>query len=424
MESSLSQISMLQNELNKLKEENNKKQQTAQNEKEETAKKLSDLQKQNQDLLEANKKLEQEKEAMESSLSQIDTLQNELNKLKEENEKLAQTVNTIKEADQEEPVTVPTDKEQSETETAQNTDLLEAYQEMKQKLEESTLHYPYTRITVETDGSQYIYESRSLQLKAELFIWGVEGKEVILDENHFIPYNEIAGIEGLETPFTTDTLLCDFSEDGNGEQVAEALLMAICSYHPIHITYRDKNGRISERNLYWLCFQPNESANIKLPYEKVFRDMFEGEIDAEHIMAMCAHNPVPRTFIINQIQSIRVFDAFVTTRKGIDAQIDGMYSAVRAAQSEAADMIYQYLPEKFKKLPAVISSRAHYWVLEGDYQKAMELYLSIAPDAEIAKGKTWAQANAAHFNELIENDVEAERFAQLKEALKEEGWTI
>lgn len=63
---------------------------------------------------------------------------------------------------------------------------------MKARLEESTLHYPYTRITSETNGCQYIYESRTLQLKAELFIWGVEGKEVVLEENHFIPYNEIA----------------------------------------------------------------------------------------------------------------------------------------------------------------------------------------------------------------------------------------
>lgn len=91
-----------------------------------------------------------------------------------------------------------------------HSDVLEAYQEMKTKLEESTLHYPYTRITSETDGCQYIYESRTLQLKAELFIWGVEGKEVILDETHFIPYNEIANIEGLESPFATEAMECDF----------------------------------------------------------------------------------------------------------------------------------------------------------------------------------------------------------------------
>ena len=72
----------------------------------------------------------------------------------------------------------------------------------------------------------------------------------------------------METPFATDVMTCDFSEEGNGEEVAEALLMAICCYHPIHITYRDKNGRISERNLYWICFQPQGISSVRLPYEK------------------------------------------------------------------------------------------------------------------------------------------------------------
>ena len=368
---------------------------------------LSELQKKMHLLLEEKEQLIHEKEQMQTAQPESDKEEQPLPQ--PENEKVTAEPKTPQKEEEQQP---------------HSSDILEAYQEMKARLEESTLHYPYTRITSETNGCQYIYESRTLQLKAELFIWGVEGKEVVLEENHFIPYNEIAKIEGLETPFATDVMTCDFSEEGNGEEVAEALLMAICCYHPIHITYRDKNGRISERNLYWICFQPQGISSVRLPYEKIFRDMFDGEIDTDHIMAMCAHTPVPRIFIINQILSIQIYDAFVTTRKGIDTQIDGMYYAVLASQSEAADMIYKCLPEQFKKLPAVISYRAHYWMLEGNYQKAMKLYLSFAPDTEVEKGKTWAAMNIANFDKFIDNDVEAERFLQLKEALKEEGWPI
>ena len=368
---------------------------------------LSELQKKMHLLLEKKEQLIHEKEQMQTAQPESDKEEQPLPQ--PENEKVTAEPETPQKEEEQQP---------------HSSDILEAYQEMKARLEESTLHYPYTRITSETNGCQYIYESRTLQLKAELFIWGVEGKEVVLEENHFIPYNEIAKIEGLETPFATDVMTCDFSEEGNGEEVAEALLMAICCYHPIHITYRDKNGRISERNLYWICFQPQGISSVRLPYEKIFRDMFDGEIDTDHIMAMCAHTPVPRIFIINQILSIQIYDAFVTTRKGIDIQIDGMYYAVLASQSEAADMIYKCLPEQFKKLPAVISYRAHYWMLEGDYQKAMKLYLSFAPDTEVEKGKTWAAMNIANFDKFIDNDVEAEKFLQLKEALKEEGWPI
>ena len=368
---------------------------------------LSELQKKMHLLLEEKEQLIHEKEQMQTPQPESDKEEQPLPQ--PENEKVT---------------TEPETPQKEEEQQPHSSDILEAYQEMKARLEESTLHYPYTRITSETNGCQYIYESRTLQLKAELFIWGVEGKEVVLEENHFIPYNEIAKIEGMETPFATDVMTCDFSEEGNGEEVAEALLMAICCYHPIHITYRDKNGRISERNLYWICFQPQGISSVRLPYEKIFRDMFDGEIDTDHIMAMCAHTPVPRIFMINQILSIQIYDAFVTTRKGIDTQIDGMYYAVLASQSEAADMIYKCLPEQFKKLPAVISYRAHYWMLESDYQKAMKLYLSFAPDTEVEKGKTWAAMNIANFDKFIDNDVEAERFLQLKEALKEEGWPI
>ena len=368
---------------------------------------LSELQKKMHLLLEEKEQLIHEKEQMQTAQPESDKEEQPLPQ--PENEKVTAEPETPQKEEEQQP---------------HSSDILEAYQEMKARLEESTLHYPYTRITSETNGCQYIYESRTLQLKAELFIWGVEGKEVVLEENHFIPYNEIAKIEGLETPFATDVMTCDFSEEGNGEEVAEALLMAICCYHPIHITYRDKNGRISERNLYWICFQPQGISSVRLPYEKIFRDMFDGEIDTDHIMAMCAHTPVPRIFIINQILSIQIYDAFVTTLKGIDTQIDGMYYAVLASQSEAADMIYKCLPEQFKKLPAVISHRAHYWMLEGNYQKAMKLYLSFAPDTEVEKGKTWAAMNIANFDKFIDNDVEAERFLQLKEALKEEGWPI
>lgn len=232
---------------------------------------LSELQKKMHLLLEEKEQLIHEKEQMQTAQPESD----------KEEQPLPQPEN--------EKVTVePETPQKEEEQQPHSSDILEAYQEMKARLEESTLHYPYTRITSETNGCQYIYESRTLQLKAELFIWGVEGKEVVLEENHFIPYNEIAKIEGLETPFATDVMTCDFSEEGNGEEVAEALLMAICCYHPIHITYRDKNGRISERNLYWICFQPQGISSVRLPYEKIFRDMFDGEIDTDHII-LCAH---------------------------------------------------------------------------------------------------------------------------------------
>ena len=306
----------------------------------------------------------------------------------------------------------------------ENRDLLQAYQDMKAKLEKSTLHYPYTRVTTMPNGSQYIYESKNLQVKTELFTWGIEGKEVILDEPHFIAHDEISRLELLVSTYMNYFFIFFFFFLLFCREIAETLLMAICSYHPLHITYRDKNGRSSERNLYWVCFQPQNKNRISLPYEGLFNDMLEGELDSEHILAMHAHHQEARAFTITQIQSIQIFDAFVTTQKGIDTLINGLYISLLASQPEAAEMIYQCLPSQFKEKPQVISRWAHYNILTGDYEKAMELYLSIAPDAHIDSHFTWQQFNGNAFDEFIEKGVENESFEQLKEALREEGWEI
>lgn len=300
------------------------------------------------------------------------------------------------------------------------TDIVEAYQEMKAKLEEATLKFPYTRITCAPDSRQYIYDSHTLGLKAELFVWGIEGKEMILDEYHFIPYDEIDQIEGLDTIYSTEQITNSVEDDVTA--IAETLLAAICASRPVHVTYRDKNGRISEKNLYWLCFQPADKRIIRLPYDNMFDDMFEEKIDPEHIVAMSAHNGEPRIFIISQILSIQVFDCFFSNARGVKTITEAMRTAIRHEQPEAAEVIYNTLPDKLKETPKVVSSLANTYLLQGEYEKAVKLYLSLSPNQTV-EGKTgWADYNLREFDELIRRGIEPEAFMQLKEALKEEGW--
>lgn len=315
----------------------------------------------------------------------------------------------------------PAEQPKPKEEPAENpTDIVEAYQEMKAKLEEATLKFPYTRITCAPDSRQYIYDSHTLGLKAELFVWGIEGKEMILDEYHFIPYDEIDQIEGLDTIYSTEQITNSVEDDVT--TIAETLLAAICASRPVHVTYRDKNGRISEKNLYWLCFQPADKRIIRLPYDNMFDDMFEEKIDPEHIVAMSAHNGEPRIFIISQILSIQVFDCFFSNARGVKAITEAMRTAIRHEQPEAAEVIYNTLPDKLKETPKVVSSLANTYLLQGEYEKAVKLYLSLSPD-QVVEGRTgWADYNLREFDELIRRGIEPEAFMQLKEALKEEGW--
>lgn len=321
------------------------------------------------------------------------------------------------EQEEEEPTEQP---EQKEEPAEHPTDIVEAYQEMKAKLEEATLKFPYTRITCAPDSRQYIYDSHTLGLKAELFVWGIEGKEMILDESHFIPYDEIDQIEGLDTIYSTEQITNSVEDDVTA--IAETLLAAICASRPVHVTYRDKNGRISEKNLYWLCFQPADKHIIRLPYDNMFDDMFEEKIDPEHIVAMSAHNGEPRIFIISQILSIQVFDCFFSNARGVKAITEAMRTAIRHEQAEAAEVIYNTLPDKLKETPKVVSSLANTYLLQGEYEKAVKLYLSLSPDQTVEGRTGWANYNLREFDELIRRGIEPEAFMQLKEALKEEGW--
>lgn len=300
------------------------------------------------------------------------------------------------------------------------TDIVEAYQEMKAKLEEATLKFPYTRITCAPDSRQYIYDSHTLGLKAELFVWGIEGKEMILDEYHFIPYDEIDQIEGLDTIYSTEQITNSVEDDVTA--IAETLLAAICASRPVHVIYRDKNGRISEKNLYWLCFQPADKRIIRLPYDNMFDDMFEEKIDPEHIVAMSAHNGEPRIFIISQILSVQVFDCFFSNARGVKTITEAMRTAIRHEQPEAAEVIYNTLPDKLKETPKVVSSLANTYLLQGEYEKAVKLYLSLSPNQTVEGRTGWADYNLREFDELIRRGIEPEAFMQLKEALKEEGW--
>lgn len=315
----------------------------------------------------------------------------------------------------------PAEQQKPKEEPAEHpTDIVEAYQEMKAKLEEATLKFPYTRITCAPDSRQYIYDSHTLGLKAELFVWGIEGKEMILDEYHFIPYDEIDQIEGLDTIYSTEQITNSVEDDVTA--IAETLLAAICASRPVHVTYRDKNGRISEKNLYWLCFQPADKRIIRLPYDNMFDDMFEEKIDPEHIVAMSAHNGEPRIFIISQILSIQVFDCFFSNARGVKAITEAMRTAIRHEQPEAAEVIYNTLPDKLKEIPKVVSSLANTYLLQGEYEKAVKLYLSLSPNQTVEGRTGWADYNLREFDELIRRGIEPEAFMQLKEALKEEGW--
>lgn len=211
------------------------------------------------------------------------------------------------------------------------------------ELHSITKKFEYVRLTT-TIGNQYIYLSKNLILKVGLFDWGIEGKEVITNEILYLRSNCISKMEGLDSPFDSEELICDLNNEESAQQLVESLLTAICTYQPLQISYHDKNGRTTIKNLYHVTFQPTVS-KFSLPYKDIFKDMLNENINTEHISAIASNNPDSRNYSIAQIGTIRRFNAYFTTEEGIKTMKDGIEMALASEQQELADLLSSKLPE-------------------------------------------------------------------------------
>lgn len=287
-----------------------------------------------------------EKEASTILSERVKTLEDEIENISlNAEEKISEEeVKAIDSAPATEEISTKIEEEASATETvvdkktSESNDDEEAIKEnMQKKIISLTQKYAYIRVTT-TVGNQYIYLSKHFQLRTGLFDWGIEGKEIITDETLYLENSTVAKMEGLDSPYDGEETVCNFDDEESASAVAESLLMAICTYQPIQVNYHDKNGRTTQKNLFHITFKPLTN-KFSLPYRNLFRDMLDDKIDAEQLSALCPHNPEPRNFAIQQIQTLRRFNAFFTTKEGIETLKEGIKLAQDAEQTELAEVL-------------------------------------------------------------------------------------
>lgn len=242
----------------------------------------------------------------------------------------------------EEEKTIEETEETVQPEEAETTSGIEIDEETQKEMMQNeivalTQKFKFIRVTTAI-GNQYIYQSKYFQLRTGLFDWGIEGKEIITDDNLYLENQMVSKMEGLESPFDGEEITCDLNDEESANAIAESLLTAICTYQPIQVNYHDKNGRTTLKNLYHVTFKPMEN-KIRLPYRDLFKDMLEEKIDTEQITAQCPHNNDPRNFAISQILTLRRFNAFFTTPEGIETMKEGIKIAKEAEQTELADLL-------------------------------------------------------------------------------------
>lgn len=277
---------------------------------------------------------QKEKEENTTLSEKVKTLESEIANFSLTAQMKEEVYSVIEKEDEELPAVETSIDEKSE----KITDDEEEMKEMMQKeIISLTQKYDYIRVTT-TIGNQYIYQSRHFQLRTGLFDWGIEGKEIITDEILYLENSAVTKMEGLDSPFDGEEIICNMEDEDSASAVADSLLMAICTYQPIQVNYHDKNGRTTLKNLYHVTFKPLAN-KFSLPYKNLFRDMLDEKIDAEQLSALCPRNPEPRNFAIPQIQTLRRFNAFFTTKEGIETMKEGIKLAKDAEQTELAEVL-------------------------------------------------------------------------------------
>lgn len=220
-------------------------------------------------------------------------------------------------------------------------------QSMQIEFQQLQEQFKYIRLTTRNNG-QYLFSVKEFIISQQLFEWGIEGKDIVSNEHKFISHEEMLHIQGLNNLFLGKRIECHFDGDNsNHDEVSQALLISICSYHPIKVSYRGKNGIVSETNLYYISNLPNLQ-KYNLPYPKMFEQMMDEMPDLSQIAAYSsAHNEI-KVFQSTQFISIEIFDVFYTNSEGIKYISEGISKARQAGLEELVKLFTFASPRWYK----------------------------------------------------------------------------
>lgn len=287
-------------------------------------------------------------------------------------------------------------------------------------LSEEERNKPCLRLTVKPYMSQCLFDTSTLSVENGRLL----GTDYVLGISYAVGCEDIVKAEGLDSSYFEDKQ--KFSPDNRDdlERLQAKLAEAVMNYRPLSIDYLDRNGIVRPFNLYWECFLPLNDSAPELPNETLFQSMLNDEVNPEYIIAKCAKDLNPEVFELNRILSVRQFDSFCTSEKGINALADGLYYAVINGQVALAELIYGNLPQLFRNDPYIVSNYAHCCVLKGNLKEALSLYLSIDPDSKVDGNRTWKEVLASDFEDLVDRGLEVENFMNVIRALVAEGWVF
>lgn len=220
-------------------------------------------------------------------------------------------------------------------------------EDLQQALTALGERFAYFRITTRQDG-QYLFASNSFKVVQELFEWGFVGTDFVTETEQFFSNGDIVHIQGLNNAFIGEKLVCDFEpETGNIDDISQTLLLSICAYHPLRISYRSKNGSIVHTHLYHVCLKPSKD-KYTLPYAGMFDEMCNEEPNFAQLAACSTQHKEPRVYGVAQLLSIEVLDVFYTNKQGLDIRRTAIEKVGKAGLNDMVDLLMASTPKWYK----------------------------------------------------------------------------
>ena len=283
------------------------------------------------------------------------------------------------------------------------------FSELKQKFEDCK-QKKYVRITQIPFEEQYILQNS--EIETQKFTEGIQGFDLVIEKNTFIPFETVMNIEGLESPFKY--LLYHNNMGNDDKKLYDLVKEAIYDCNPLRIEYRDAKADITFRNLTSVSYSGD---SVKHFCDSMWKNY--NNTKGSMIQAFCLLRSDLRNFYISRIQSIQIFNLHDFSLGHLIEFCAALWYPLEKNDLKLCEHIANLLPDHVKENNLVASGNlAHYLLVSGEKEKAIEIYRKF-DGRQVNDEMTWKDMNLQDFEDLKKIADYDEKF---QNAIKLLGW--
>ncbi|EPR69213.1 hypothetical protein [Cyclobacterium qasimii] len=283
------------------------------------------------------------------------------------------------------------------------------FSELKRKIEDCKQN-KYVRITQFLYEKQYILQNPEIEIQK--FTEGIQGFDLIIEKNTFIPFETVMNIEGLESLFKYPLYHNNLEHDD--KKLYDLVKEAIYDCNPVRIEYRDAKADITFRNLKYVTYSGDSFEHIG---DRMWKNYYSTKGSMMH--AICLLRSDLRNFYINRIQSIQIFNLHEFSIGHLMTFSAAIWYPLEKNDLQLCKHIANLLPNHEKENNLIASGNlAHYLLVSGEHEKAIEIYRKY-DGKQVNDEITWKDLNLQDFEDLKKIADYDEKF---QNAIKLLGW--